>query len=126
MTSPSFETPQPLAGGSGTNNETNTNNNNNPPNLQELILNQMASLTELIKEHNSQGGTIQPMRLDFGGDEVNRGKGKTQERVDEDLHKPFKELSWSPFTRRIVEFSGPSHVMPLNMRLYDGSTDPND
>ncbi|GKE48897.1 reverse transcriptase domain-containing protein [Tanacetum coccineum] len=30
----------------------------------------------------------------------------------------------SPFTRRIIEFSGPSHRMPTNLKIYDGSTDP--
>ncbi|GJT96401.1 hypothetical protein Tco_1091919 [Tanacetum coccineum] len=32
----------------------------------------------------------------------------------------------SPFTRRIIEFSAPKHLMPTNLRIYDGSTDLDD
>ena len=44
----------------------------------------------------------------------------------DDLAKPFKEASKSPFTRRIIEFFGLKHVMPSNIKLYDRSTGPND
>nr|GEX31466.1 hypothetical protein [Tanacetum cinerariifolium] len=52
-------------------------------------------------------------------------KGKTK--VDEEyLSKPFKEILKCPFTRRIVEFSSPSHIMPANVKKYDGTGDPED
>nr|GEY56537.1 retrotransposon protein, putative, Ty3-gypsy subclass [Tanacetum cinerariifolium] len=59
----------------------------------------------------------------------NKGKDKekgTTERVDDDLTKPYKEVLKSPFTRRIIEFSAPSHRIPTNLRIYDGSIDPDD
>ncbi|GJY21962.1 reverse transcriptase domain-containing protein [Tanacetum coccineum] len=43
-----------------------------------------------------------------------------------DLSKPFKEILKTPLTRRIIEFAGPEYVMPTNITLYDGSTDPAD
>ena len=127
---PPFHTPDPQVGGSGDNND-NTNNHddseNDSSNLQAMILSQMASLTELIKEHNAKGGrVVQPIRLDFG-DENDKDKGKEKmTEADEELKKPFKEVLRSPFTRRIVEFTGENYVMPLNMKFYDGSSDPND
>ncbi|GJW86318.1 reverse transcriptase domain-containing protein [Tanacetum coccineum] len=51
---------------------------------------------------------------------------KGKEIDDEDLSKPFKETLKTPFTRRIIEFSGPEYSMPTNIALYDGSTDPAD
>lgn len=47
----------------------------------------------------------------------------------DDLSKPFKAASKSPFTRRIIDFSGPKnakYLMPSHIKLYDGSTDPDD
>ncbi|GJS26526.1 hypothetical protein Tco_0487146 [Tanacetum coccineum] len=71
-----------------------------------------------------------PLRLTFGDEEggdkgKDKGKGPVEE-VDEDLKKPYKEVLKSPFTRRIIEFSAPSHRMPTNLKIYDGSTDPDD
>lgn len=125
---PPFHTPLSSAGGSGVN--TNSDNTNNPvndsPNLQELILGQMASLTELIRKHNAMGeNVLRPIRLDFG-DEGNEVRRERVVEVNEDLSKPFKEASRSPFTSRIVEFAREKYIMPLNMKFYDGSTDPND
>ncbi|GJX80057.1 hypothetical protein Tco_0328206 [Tanacetum coccineum] len=91
----------------------------------------MSSLKALIKQHNEQSGAlIQPIRLSFD-DEERSGKGKGvdgrfKDEQDEDLRKPYKEILKSPFTRRIIEFSAPSHRMPTNLKLYDGSTDPDD
>nr|GEV65066.1 hypothetical protein [Tanacetum cinerariifolium] len=44
--------------------------------------------------------------------------------VDDDLKRSYKEVLESLFTRRIIEFSSPSHRMPTNQRVYDDSTDP--
>ncbi|GJX99267.1 reverse transcriptase domain-containing protein [Tanacetum coccineum] len=56
------------------------------------------------------------------GDRIVKGR----EIDDEDLSKPFKETLKTPFTRRIIEFSGPEYSMPTNIALYNGSTDPAD
>nr|GEV88570.1 hypothetical protein [Tanacetum cinerariifolium] len=101
-----------------------------PLRLQDQILNHVSSLETLIKEHNEKAGAlITPIRLTFG-EEVDGDKGKDKEKgvaeVDDDLKKPYKEVLESPFTRRIIEFSAPSHRMPTNLRIYDGSTDPDD
>nr|GEX81107.1 reverse transcriptase domain-containing protein [Tanacetum cinerariifolium] len=56
--------------------------------------------------------------------EVNmKGKAKVS---DEDLSKSFKEVLKCPFSRRIVEFCSPSHRMPANAKIYDGTGDPED
>nr|GEX13879.1 hypothetical protein [Tanacetum cinerariifolium] len=49
---------------------------------------------------------------------------EAKEEEDEDLQKPYKEVLKSSFTRRIIEFSAPKHRMPTNLKIYDGSTDP--
>ncbi|GJU87168.1 reverse transcriptase domain-containing protein [Tanacetum coccineum] len=103
---------------------------NQSPSLQDQILNHVSSLETLIRQHNEKSGTlITPIRLTFG-EEVDTNKGKDKEKgvveVDDDLKKPYKEVLESPFTRRIIEFSAPSHRMPTNLRVYDGSTDPDD
>ncbi|GJZ73515.1 hypothetical protein Tco_0637661 [Tanacetum coccineum] len=89
----------------------------------------MSSLKALIKQHNERSRTlIEPIRLSFGekgedGKEkgVDKGDGVLN---DEDLQKPFKEVLRSPFTRRLIEFSAPKHLMSTILRIYDGSTDP--
>ncbi|GJX42244.1 hypothetical protein Tco_0257234 [Tanacetum coccineum] len=90
----------------------------------------MSSLKALIKQHNERAGTlVEPIRLTFGDEEVVKartdGKG-VEEKKEDDLQKPYKEVLKSPFTRRIIEFSAPSHRMPTNLKIYDGSTDPDD
>ncbi|GJV24668.1 RNA-directed DNA polymerase, eukaryota [Tanacetum coccineum] len=83
----------------------------------DQILNHISSLEILIKQHNEKARTpITPVRLTFGekveGDKIkDKGKGSTEE-VEEDLKKTYKEVLKSPFTRRIIEFSAPSHRMP--------------
>ncbi|GKB67288.1 hypothetical protein Tco_0928700, partial [Tanacetum coccineum] len=61
-----------------------------------------------------------PAKKDEG--RVARGKDVGEE----DLSKPFKEKLKTPLTRRIIEFAGPEYVMPANITMYDGSTDPAD
>ncbi|GJV43445.1 reverse transcriptase domain-containing protein [Tanacetum coccineum] len=72
---------------------------------------------------------ITPIRLTFG-EEVDANKGKDKEEgvagLDDGLKKPYKEVLESPFTKRIIEFSALNHRMPTNLRIYDGSTDPDD
>nr|GEZ19507.1 reverse transcriptase domain-containing protein [Tanacetum cinerariifolium] len=46
--------------------------------------------------------------------------------IDEDLRNPFKEAQRTPLTRQIIEFAGPKYKMPTNIKLYDGTTDPED
>ncbi|GJW93056.1 reverse transcriptase domain-containing protein [Tanacetum coccineum] len=117
MTGPTLDPSTPV-------NRTNTDDPNNPPNLQEQILNHISSLKALVQLHNeSPTGLVTPIRLDFDDQE------KPEEKPDEgaeDLRKPYKEVLRSPFSRRIVEFSAPHHRTPTNLKIYDGSTDPDD
>ncbi|GJX89334.1 hypothetical protein Tco_0341348 [Tanacetum coccineum] len=46
--------------------------------------------------------------------------------LDDDLRKPSREMLKSPLSGRIIEFSSPKHKMPSNVKIYDGSTDPDD
>ncbi|GKB41774.1 reverse transcriptase domain-containing protein [Tanacetum coccineum] len=58
---------------------------------------------------------------------INKVKDKGKETVtDEDLSKSFKEVFKCPFTRRIINFSSPGHSMPTNVKIYDGTGDPED
>ncbi|GKB95605.1 hypothetical protein Tco_0981742 [Tanacetum coccineum] len=108
-----------------------TNVNSDTPNLQEQILNQLSSLKALVKLHNdTPSGKVTPIRLSFGdepgpdppgGPEVEELKGR-----DEDLRKPHKEILKSPLSRRLIEFSAPNHRTPTHLKIYDGSTDPDD
>ncbi|GJU35187.1 hypothetical protein Tco_1183541, partial [Tanacetum coccineum] len=54
-----------------------------------------------------------------------REKGLVEE-IDDDLKRPYKEVLKSPFTRRIIEFSAPSHRMPINLWIYDDFTNSDD
>ncbi|GJV10913.1 hypothetical protein Tco_1352454 [Tanacetum coccineum] len=64
----------------------------------------MTSLQSLIKQYNDKTRTpITPIRLSFGKD-----GGKEQEKV---IDNNMEELK---------------HLMPTNMKIYDGSTDPDD
>nr|GEU38598.1 reverse transcriptase domain-containing protein [Tanacetum cinerariifolium] len=51
---------------------------------------------------------------------------KGKEVVDDDLKKPFKDDLKTPLTRKIIEFAGPEYKMHTNIKLYDGTTDPED
>ncbi|GJV93017.1 reverse transcriptase domain-containing protein [Tanacetum coccineum] len=46
--------------------------------------------------------------------------------IDEDLRKPFKKARRTPFTLRIIEFAGLEYKMPNNIKLYDGTSYPED
>nr|GEW85210.1 reverse transcriptase domain-containing protein [Tanacetum cinerariifolium] len=103
---------------------------NQSPSLQDQILNHVSSLETLIKQYNEKSGMlITPIRLTFG-EEVDTNKGNDKENggvwVDDDLKRQYNKVLESPFTRWIIEFSAPSHRMPTNLRVYDGSTDPDD
>ncbi|GJU48228.1 reverse transcriptase domain-containing protein [Tanacetum coccineum] len=95
---------------------------------KEQIEGHVSALKSLIKSHNRKNRG-DPIRLDFETEDTeahdhNIAKGK--EVVDEDLRKPFKEARRTSFTRRIIEFAGPEYKMPTNIKLYDGTTDPED
>ncbi|GKG00670.1 hypothetical protein Tco_0302360, partial [Tanacetum coccineum] len=126
MTCPTPESITPLNRVTGS-----SNNHDRSPSLQDQILNYISSLETLIKENNEKAGTsATPIRLTFGdegeGDKGrDKGKGPAEE-ADKDLKKPYKEVLKSLFTRRIIEFSDSSHRMPTNLKIYDGSTDPDD
>nr|GEW82284.1 hypothetical protein [Tanacetum cinerariifolium] len=67
--------------------------------------------------------TLRPIRLSFEDEE------RPEEKHDEepkDLRKPYKEVLKSPFSRRIIKFSALDHQTPTNLKIYDGSTDPDD
>ncbi|GJT23751.1 reverse transcriptase domain-containing protein [Tanacetum coccineum] len=104
-------------------NRVDTNEPNDSPNIQEQILNHISSLKALVQLHNeSPTGSVKPIRLTF--DDEEQPAEKLEE--PEDLRKPYKEVLKSPFSRQIIEFSAPNHRMPTNLRIYDGSTDPDD
>ncbi|GKD11799.1 hypothetical protein Tco_1196206, partial [Tanacetum coccineum] len=108
-----------LREGSGVDDET------TPPTTKEQIEGFLSALMSLVKEHNSQGN-VSPIRLNFeveGNDTKTRVIVTRKEIGDAYLKKPFKEMTKTPLTRRIIEFSGPEFKMPANVKLYDGSTD---
>ena len=112
MTEPILETPE----GSGRNNDNSHNTS------IEQIQNQITTLRALIREHNSRGGTpIKPIQLDFDEEESqDDGNKKVEEEQMDDLSKPFKAASKSPFTQRIINFSGPKNIkytMPSHLKL---------
>jgi hypothetical protein len=97
----------------------------------EQIQNHIATLRALIQQYNNTGETpIEPIQLDFEASQSQDvGAQKTEEEMTDDLSKPFKAASKSPFTRRIIDFSGPKnakYLMPSHIKLYNGSTDPDD
>ncbi|GJY25611.1 hypothetical protein Tco_0400337 [Tanacetum coccineum] len=123
---PTSEPFTPLNRASGSN-----DNHDHSPSLQDQNLNHISSLETLIKEHNAKSGApITPIRLTFRDEErgdkgKDKGKGPVEE-VYENFKKPYKEILKSLFTRGIIEFLAPSHRMPTNLKIYDGSTDPDD
>ncbi|GJR18226.1 reverse transcriptase domain-containing protein [Tanacetum coccineum] len=100
-------------------------------NSKSIIEGHVSALKELLNDPSNRN-LIKPMLLDFddshdiSDDEIqDNGKGKAK--VDEeDLSKPFKEVLKCPFTRIVVEFSSPGHRMPANVKIYDGTGDPED
>ncbi|GJY52127.1 reverse transcriptase domain-containing protein [Tanacetum coccineum] len=99
-------------------------NPNNPPNLQDQILNHISSLNALVQLHNElPTGLVRPIRLSFDNE---GGPEEKNDEEPENLRKLYKEVLKSPFSRRIIEFSAPNHRTPTNLKIYDGSTDPDD
>ncbi|GJZ39994.1 hypothetical protein Tco_0586557 [Tanacetum coccineum] len=99
-----------------------------PPLTKEQIEGRLSALRSIIKDHNKKNKT-DPIQLDFDEDntatkDTRIAKGK--EVVDDDLRKPFKEDLKTPLTRRIIEFAGLEYKMPTNIKLYDGTTNPED
>ncbi|GKB38301.1 hypothetical protein Tco_0883243 [Tanacetum coccineum] len=98
---------------------------------KSVIEGHVSALKELLKEPSNRD-LIKPMLLDFddiqdSSDEEIQDDMKGKAKVgDEDLSKPFKEVLKCPFTRKIVEFSSPGHRMPANVKIYDGTGDPED
>jgi hypothetical protein len=122
MTGPTPATPE----GSGSRPD-----NNTQASSMEQIQNHIATLKALIQQYNTSGETpIEPIHLDFEAAQSHDVEAqKAEEEVTDDLSKPFKAASKSPFTRRIIDFSGPKsskYLMPSHLKLYNGSTDPDD
>ncbi|GJX89117.1 hypothetical protein Tco_0341131, partial [Tanacetum coccineum] len=87
--------------------------------------------TRVRTGHKVPNGCPRTYRMDFASERVNMppNEGRVARGKDvreEDLSKPFKEKLKTPLTRRIIEFAGLEYVMPTNITLYDGSTDPTD
>nr|GFB36670.1 hypothetical protein [Tanacetum cinerariifolium] len=51
---------------------------------------------------------------------------ETNDEEPEDLRKPYKGVLKSLFSRQTIEFSAPNHRTPTNLKIYNGSTGPND
>ncbi|GJZ09419.1 hypothetical protein Tco_0543702, partial [Tanacetum coccineum] len=106
-----------------------TNRRAHSPPKKTLIENITTSETKLksiIKDHNKRN-KANPIRLNFEIEDQDLNEDrivKGKEIDDEDLSKHFKETLKTPFTRRIIEFSGLEYSMPTNIALYNGSTDP--
>ncbi|GJZ24132.1 reverse transcriptase domain-containing protein [Tanacetum coccineum] len=99
-----------------------------PPLTKEQIEGHISAMKSIIKDHNKRN-KANPIRLNFEIEDQDPNEDrivKGKEIDDEDLSKPFKETLKTPFTRRIIEFSGPEYSMPTNIALYNGSTDPAD
>nr|GEX33223.1 reverse transcriptase domain-containing protein [Tanacetum cinerariifolium] len=98
------------------------------PSTTEQIEGRLSALGSLLKEHNERGN-VSSIRLSF--DDV---EDRTMVRTvvtgsdigDADLKRHFKEAVKIFLTRRIIEFGGPKFKMPANIKLYDGTTDPED
>ncbi|GJV98421.1 hypothetical protein Tco_1553673, partial [Tanacetum coccineum] len=99
-----------------------------PPLMKEQIERHVSALKSLIKSHN-QRNKGDPIRLDFKLEDTevqDLGITKGKEVMYEDLGKPFKEARRTPLTRRIIKLAGPEYKMHTNIKLYDGTTDPED
>ncbi|GKB19845.1 reverse transcriptase domain-containing protein [Tanacetum coccineum] len=83
--------------------------------------------SKLIRPYLStvrQVSSQRPATLSSGTPSVSINTSKDEK--DEDLKKRYKEVLKSPFTRRIIKFLASSYRMPANLKIYDGSTIPND
>ncbi|GJS40537.1 hypothetical protein Tco_0565580 [Tanacetum coccineum] len=91
-----------------------------PPLTKEQIEGHISAIKSIIKDYNRQN-KADPIRLDFGTDNIPLKEGRVARGKyvgEEDLSKPFKEKLKTPLTRRIIEFAGPEYVMPTNITLY--------
>ncbi|GJW79410.1 hypothetical protein Tco_0143385 [Tanacetum coccineum] len=82
-----------------------------PPLTKEQIEGHISAMKSIIKEHNKRN-KANPIRLNFEMEDQDPKEDrivKGREIDDEDLSKPFKETLRTPFTRRIIEFSGPEY-----------------
>nr|GEW13089.1 reverse transcriptase domain-containing protein [Tanacetum cinerariifolium] len=98
------------------------------PSTREQIEGYLLALGSLLKEHNWRGN-VSPIRLSFDNveDQTRVRTVVTGKEVgDADLKRPFKEAVKTPLTRRIIEFSSLEFKMSKNIKLYDGTTDPED
>ncbi|GKG06132.1 hypothetical protein Tco_0326218 [Tanacetum coccineum] len=98
------------------------------PSAREQIEGHLSGLRSLLKEHNGRGN-VSLIHLSFDNVE-DRTRVQTvvtrKEIEDADLKRPFKEAVKTPLTRKIIEFAGPKFKMPINIKLYDGTTNPED
>ncbi|GJV83038.1 hypothetical protein Tco_1522936 [Tanacetum coccineum] len=96
--------------------------------IKSIIKGHASVLKELLKEPSNRD-LIKPMLLDFddiqdvSNEEIEVGTKGKAEGGNEDLSKPFKEVLKCPFTRRIVEFSSPGHIITANAKIYDQTGD---
>nr|GEY23272.1 reverse transcriptase domain-containing protein [Tanacetum cinerariifolium] len=95
------------------------------PSAKEQIEGHLSALRSLLKEHNGRGN-VSPIRLSFDDaeDQLRVQTVVTGTVGDTNLKKPFKEAVKTPITGRIIDFAGPEFKMPTNIKLYDGTTDP--
>ncbi|GJR32751.1 hypothetical protein Tco_1108983 [Tanacetum coccineum] len=99
-----------------------------PPLTKEHIEGHLSALRSIIKDHNRKNKT-HPIQLDFDEEDTavkDTRIVKGKEVMDDDLRNTFKEALKTPLTRRIIEFAGPEYKMSTNIKLYDGTTDPED
>nr|GEX55131.1 reverse transcriptase domain-containing protein [Tanacetum cinerariifolium] len=99
-----------------------------PSLTKEHIEGHVSTLKSLVKSHNRRNKG-DPIRLDFKLEDTevqDHNFVKGREVIVEDLRKPFKEARRMPPTRRIIEFMGPEYKMLNNIKLYNGTTNPED
>nr|GEX29398.1 reverse transcriptase domain-containing protein [Tanacetum cinerariifolium] len=97
-----------------------------PPLTKEHIKGHVSALKSLVKSHN-QRNKGDPIHLEFKLKDTevqDHNFVKGREVIDEDLRNPFKEARRTPLTRRIIEFAGLEYKIPNNIKLYDGTTHP--
>ncbi|GKA66944.1 hypothetical protein Tco_0766752, partial [Tanacetum coccineum] len=98
------------------------------PSAKEQIEGYLSALKSIVKEYNGRGN-VSLIRLSFD-DVEDRTRDRTvvtgKEIRDADLKRPFKEAAKTPLTQRIIEFAGPEFKMPANIKLYNGTMDPED
>ncbi|GKE58173.1 hypothetical protein Tco_1497358, partial [Tanacetum coccineum] len=83
-----------------------------PPLTNEQIEGHISAIKSIIKDYNRKN-KADPIRLDFGTDNIPLKEGcvaRGKDVDEEDLSKPFKEKLKTPLTRRIIEFAGPEKL----------------